>query len=322
VSRLLLILRHGKSDWSTGKPDFERPLKERGRLGAQQIGAWLLGQGLAPDWVVSSDAERAKGTAEEVVKTLGMKPSDIHWERRVYAAYRDELLAVLRDCPPSAKRVMLVGHNPGLEDLVTYLAGAQVEIPPDGKLLPTAALARLSMPEQWDRLDAGCARLESVIRPADLPKTFGDSPLPESEGRLRPDYYYTQSAVIPYRLRDGEPEILLVSSRKNKRWVVPKGIREPELSSAESAAKEAWEEAGARGHVDPEPLGQYQYPKWGGVCSVDVFPMRVSDLAEDEHWEESHRMRKWVTPKTAAKLLKEPRLKDLVRQLEGSLAGV
>jgi phosphohistidine phosphatase len=318
---LLLILRHGKSDWSTGKVDFERPLKERGRVAAQRIGAWLRSQGQIPDWVVSSDAERAKGTAEATVQTLGLKPKDIHWDTRLYAATLHELLDALRDCPQQCRRVLLVGHNPGLEDLVSHLAGRQIEIPDDGKLLPTATLARLSMPDDWDKLPPGCARLESITRPADLPETFGDPERPDTLGRQRPDYYYTQSAVIPYRLRDGAPEILLVSSRKKTRWVVPKGIREPELSPAESAAKEAWEEAGARGEVGATPLGQYQYEKWGGVCTVDVFPMRVNELVEEEHWEESHRDRKWVSPDTAAKLLKEPALRAMVRGLQQSLGG-
>ena len=175
--------------------------------------------------------------------------------------------------------------------------------------------------DDWDTLPPGCARLESITRPGDVPETFGDREQPETLGRLRPDYYYVQSAVIPYRMREGAPEILLVSSRKKRRWVIPKGIQEPELSAAESAAKEAWEEAGARGEVDPSPLGQYQYEKWGGVCTVDVFPMRVSELVDDEHWEESHRDRKWVSPKAAAKLLKEPELRAMVERLGQSLKG-
>ena len=169
MSRLLLILRHGKSDWSSGKVDFERPLKERGRVGAQRIGAWLRAQGEIPDWVVSSDAERAKGTAEATLQTLGLKPKDIHWDRRVYAAPVHELLEALPDCRQQCRRVLLVGHNPGLEDLVSHLAGRQIEIPDDGKLLPTATLARLAMPDDWDKLPPWCARLESITRPADLP---------------------------------------------------------------------------------------------------------------------------------------------------------
>ena len=78
---------------------------------------------------------------------------------------------------------------------------------------------------------------------------------------------------------------------------------------------------GALGEVDPSPLGQYQYEKWGGVCTVDVFPMRVTELAEDEHWEERHRERKWVSPKAAAKLLREPELRAIVHRLEQSLSG-
>lgn len=319
MSRFLLILRHGKSDWSTGKADFDRPLKERGRLGAQRIAGWLRSQGLTPDWVVSSDAERARETAESVVQTLGIRPKDIQWDRRVYAATVHELLEVLRDCPQGARRVLLVGHNPGLEDLVSHLAGRQIEIPDDGKLLPTATVAWLEMPDLWDTLPPGCARLASITRPGEVPETFGDRDRPETAGRLRPDYYYVQSAVIPYRMSGGAPEILLVSSRKKTRWVVPKGIQEPELSAAESAAKEAWEEAGARGEVDPSPLGHYQYEKWGGVCTVDVFAMRVTELVEDEEWEESHRDRKWVSPKAAVKLLKEHDLRTIVHNLEQSL---
>ena len=121
-------------------------------------------------------------------------------------------------------------------------------------------------------------------------------------------------------MSEGTPEVLLVSSRKKTRWVVPKGIQEPDLSAAESAAKEAWEEAGARGEVDPSPLGQYQYEKWGGVCTVDVFAMRVTELVGDEHWEESHRDRKWMSPKAAANVLRETDLQTMVRRLGQSLS--
>ena len=65
MTRELLILRHGKSDWEAGTDDFHRPLKDRGKRGAQRVGVWLLQQGLLPDHVVSSPAERAIVTAEK-----------------------------------------------------------------------------------------------------------------------------------------------------------------------------------------------------------------------------------------------------------------
>ena len=128
--------------------------------------------------------------------------------------------------------------------------------------------------------------------------------------RTRPDWYYTQSAVIPYRLRDGVAEFLLITSRKRRRWVLPKGIVEPELSAAESAAKEALEEAGLRGRVSAEPVGRYEYRKWGGTCGVEVFTMEVEKVLD--HWPEEYRDRDWLAPEEAASRVEETALKVLL----------
>ena len=169
MTRELLILRHGKSDWCVDVEDFQRPLKDRGKRDARRMGAWLLQQDLVPDHIISSPAERALVTARKLCKAMGMQPGAIHRDRRVYAAGVDELLEVLGDCPEAAHRVMLVGHNPGLEELLGYLAGGGVPEPDDGKLLPTATLARLTTSAGWRDLGAGCARLEAIIRPRALP---------------------------------------------------------------------------------------------------------------------------------------------------------
>jgi len=167
MARELLLLRHGKSDWDTDASDFERPLKMRGKKAAYCAGKWLLKQKLVPDLVISSPAVRAIRTARVACKTMGLKRSRILTEDHIYLAHPEELIAVLHDCPEKA-RVMLVGHNPGLEDLMLYLIGGNVVMPDDGKLLPTATVAVLEMPDSWHELGKGCARLLSLTRPTEM----------------------------------------------------------------------------------------------------------------------------------------------------------
>ena len=128
-----------------------------------------------------------------------------------------------------------------------------------------------------------------------------------------PDYFYKQSAVVPVRENDGELEIVLITSRKRKRWVIPKGVKEPEMSGPDSAAKEALEEAGIEGTVNPGTLGTYQYDKWGGTCTVDVYLMEVTTVHET--WEEQFRDREWVDVSTAVERLREPALKKIIKNL-------
>jgi len=316
MTRELLLLRHGKSDWGTDVDDYHRPLKDRGKRGAQRVGVWLAQQGQVPDHIVSSPAERALVTAQKTCKVMGNGDQGIQQDIRIYAAGIEELLAVLSDCPQDAGRVMLVGHNPGLEELLVWLAGETIPLPEDGKLLPTATLARLQMPADWRALVAGCARLDSITRPETLPKKF---PYPAPDGmeqRDRPAYYYTQSSVIPYRVRDGKLEILVIASSQKHHLVVPKGIKDPGLSPRESAAKEALEEAGIEGEVAETVLGSYSCEKWGATCTVAVYPMKVTRVIPEEEWEERHRGREWVTPDMAANKLKQKELRPLVKKLE------
>lgn len=169
MKRELMLLRHGKSDWSVLGDDFDRPLKRRGKRAAQRIGVWLAQQEILPDYILTSPAERALATARKACKAMDKRSECIHVDDRIYEAGVEELLAALGDCPKAASRVMLVGHNPGLEDLLVWLASDHVAVPGDGKLLPTATLARLVVPADWRNLTRGCARLESITRPGTLP---------------------------------------------------------------------------------------------------------------------------------------------------------
>lgn len=312
MTRELLILRHGKSDWGVDVDDFQRPLKDRGKRGAQRMGVYLWQNGLRPDLIITSPAERALTTAEKCCKAMGMGTDVIHTASNVYEAEVEDLLSVLGDRPPDARRIMLVGHNPGLQLLLIYLTGNHITIPKDGKLLPTATLAHLSMPEDWHQLNQGCGQLAAITRPHGLPEKF---PYPAPDGpevRDRPAYYYTQSSVIPYRFSGGKLEILVILSSQKKHFVVPKGIKDPGLSPQESAAKEAFEEAGVEGRVGNDLVGTYQTKKWGATCSVGVYPMQVTRVIPEQEWEESQRGRQWVSPEEAAKRLKQPELAQMV----------
>jgi phosphohistidine phosphatase len=134
-----------------------------------------------------------------------------------------------------------------------------------------------------------------------------------------PAWFYRQSGVIPVRRVGGRVEVLLVTSRGGKRWIVPKGVIERDLTPAQSAAKEAWEEAGVRGTLCPRSIGTYQYEKWGGTCTVEVFLMAVEETADE--WPEPHRLRRWVGVDEAAEALAEPDLRALVRSVPEVLAG-
>ena len=169
MSRELLILRHAKSDWDTSAPsDFDRPLAKRGKRDAPRVGEWLYREGLVPNHIISSPAERARQTAIKVCKGLDCNKNQILWEPDVYDADLDRLLGVLARCPAGSPTVLLVGHNPGLEALVDHLTGGDYGESEDGKLLPTAAIARLEMPDDWTTLEAGCAVLLAIVRPKEL----------------------------------------------------------------------------------------------------------------------------------------------------------
>jgi 8-oxo-dGTP pyrophosphatase MutT (NUDIX family) len=137
----------------------------------------------------------------------------------------------------------------------------------------------------------------------------------------KPASWYRQSGAIPVRWKNGGPQVLLVTAGRGKRWVVPKGIVEEHLSPAQSAAKEAWEEAGVTGEVSRRALGRYAYEKWGGVCRVLVYllPVQVSHRA----WPEAGvRRRKWSSPAKAAARVTEPALAALILSVAGLRAAV
>ena len=313
MTRELLLLRHGKAEKCKQGNGFDRPISDPGKRGAQRVATWIWRNDLMPDYVITSPAARALETARKACKAMGMGPQGIVEDQRIYQATISELLQVLGDIPKSARRVLLVGHNPGLRKLLSYVDGEKDE------RLPKTALARLQLPDDWQELAPGCGRSLNQIRPRELPQRFPFPGPHDNELRDRPAYYYSQSAVIPWRLQNDEVEILVILSSKKKHWVVPKGIKEPGMSSQESAAEEALEEAGVEGVVGDEPLGCFVYEKWGAATTCHVYPMEVTRELAYEEWQENHRQRTWVTPEQAAAQLKQPQLGPMVEGLAAKL---
>ena len=129
MSRELFILRHAKSDWDSGaSKDSERPLNKRGSKEAPKIGAWMHEQGLMPAQVYCSTAVRARETLQAVAKELRLPSTHIHFMDALYLADLRTLLKTLAEIPPQHTSAMLVGHNPGLDELVMTLAPA-IEAP-------------------------------------------------------------------------------------------------------------------------------------------------------------------------------------------------
>lgn len=169
MTKLLTLLRHGKSDWDDPSlSDFARPLKRRGQRDAVRVGEHLASLGLVPDLIVSSPAVRARQTATLFAAALGYAGA-IRWDERIYAANSVELMTLLRELPDGSAHVVLIGHNPGLEELVLRLAAGGFVVA-DGRVhLPSAAAAHilLDLPS-WAMLQPRCGRLEWIVTPDDL----------------------------------------------------------------------------------------------------------------------------------------------------------
>ena len=124
---------------------------------------------------------------------------------------------------------------------------------------------------------------------------------------------YKQSAALAYKFKKGKLRFLMVTTTNRKRWVPPKGMVDRGLTSSESAAKEAYEEAGAVGKIGKRPIGSYVYEKWGAKCDVKVYLLQVKDVL-DKFPERHVRQREWMSPRSAAALVKDPGLRRIIRR--------
>lgn len=165
--RRLVVLRHAKSAWPEGVPDHDRPLGPRGLRDAPAAGRALAEADCLPDLTVCSTARRARRTWELAAAEWGTPPP-ARFDTRVYGADVPELLGVVRETPPEVETLLLVGHNPGLEELVLALAGEGVDdtLERVREKFPTSAVAVLAWHgPSWRTLAPGTALLTAVMVP-------------------------------------------------------------------------------------------------------------------------------------------------------------
>jgi phosphohistidine phosphatase len=164
----LYLLRHAKSSWKdTSLPDRDRPLAARGRRAAKAIARHLREQGIEPELVLCSTARRARETLDRIEPAL-VTPA-IQVEGDLYAASADALLERIRSVPDTVESVMLIGHNPGLQELALALARRSDTVRELEAKYPTAVLATLMvLVESWQELDRETAELVALVRPRDV----------------------------------------------------------------------------------------------------------------------------------------------------------
>jgi phosphohistidine phosphatase len=165
LTRQLYLLRHAKSDWTTDTPnDFQRPLNDRGERNARKMGKWMAEQGMMPEVVISSPALRAWQTASLACLAIGLDVSRVDFQSDLYLADLDTLLRTINSLPNDTSSAMLVGHNPGLNQLVGYLAANDVPASADGKVMATATLARFDIEDEWPDVVEARATLVQLHR--------------------------------------------------------------------------------------------------------------------------------------------------------------
>ena len=160
--KTLFLLRHAKSSWKDEDlADFERPLNDRGRKAAELIGNFIAKQNVTIDLVISSPAVRARETIELVLRAAKRSP-ELRFDQRVYEASPTRLLEITSQIEDDRKSVLLVGHNPGMEELLALLVGVEQH-------MPTASLAQVVLgSKKWDKILGEKGVLESFVKAKEL----------------------------------------------------------------------------------------------------------------------------------------------------------
>lgn len=167
--KYILLLRHAKSSWEDSSlDDFDRPLAKRGLKDAPRMGDFAKETGYIPDLIVSSPAERAKQTTRLFCKSAGLDDEHVQWEEDFYYGSCFDYLQAVQGCGNEVETVMLVGHNPKMEEMASLLSSDQNNYI---ARMPTAALVCFEHPAmKWSQVKEGTARIKWMVIPKLLKK--------------------------------------------------------------------------------------------------------------------------------------------------------
>lgn len=145
-STTLLVMRHAKSDWNLShETDFERVLSERGRRDATRMGQWIVDNGYTPDRIICSPAQRTKETLSRAAQSWQLSDKSSLWRSEIYNAALDQLLAIVESDILYNKTNLIIGHNPGVSELILFLGGNHIPNKAGSNLMPTAAVTILKL---------------------------------------------------------------------------------------------------------------------------------------------------------------------------------
>lgn len=175
MPKTLYLLRHAKSSWDDpALADHDRPLAPRGRRASKTIAEHVRRERITPGLVLCSSSVRTRETLARI--SGGFDDASevrVEIERGLYTATAEELIARLREVPGEVESVMLIGHQPAIQDLALALAGAGKQLERLSEKFPTAALATLLVPGAWDEPVPGTARLVAFVKPRELERSPG-----------------------------------------------------------------------------------------------------------------------------------------------------
>jgi phosphohistidine phosphatase len=162
--KTIYLLRHAKSSWKDESlSDIERPLNGRGKKAAETMGAFLKREKILFDLVLSSSAVRARQTIDRVLGSANIV-TDVRFDERIYEAGVQRLVELVRQIENGKNNVVLVGHNPGFEELLEWLTGTI-------ERMQTGALAKIGLKTtSWNSVSEKSGTLEWIVRPKQLPK--------------------------------------------------------------------------------------------------------------------------------------------------------